>query len=128
MGKILDELLKSIPDSDVTVKVKEVCNAIWEEEKRNIKHTKTAPDGANIFLALEVSPRAKDEISYLTLERDPLEDFLAVYYSIRIKDYRNLPQGPPIMPKRIKAHSITENKPKKIMAEFAKLVKFYRGE
>lgn len=129
MGKLLDELLKEIPSSDLTVQVKEICNRIWDEEKRNIKHPKTAPDGANIFLSLEVAPRAKDEVSYLTLERDPLEEFVAIYYTIRIREYRKFSSSEiPVMPKRVKAHNIKEYKPKKIMAEFAKLVKFYRGE
>ena len=74
------------------------------------------------------NPRSKGEVSFLSLERDPLEEFIAVYYSVRLKDYRKGPQEMTIIPKRIKTHTIREVKPKKIMAEFAKLVKFYRGE
>jgi hypothetical protein len=128
MGKLLDELLKEIPDSDITVQVKEICARIWEEEKRTMKHTKALPEGANVFLALEVKPRSKGEISYVTLERDPLEEFIAVYYSIRLKHYRAGPQEIPLMPKKVKAHKLEERSAKKIVAEFAKLVKFYRGE
>jgi len=112
----------------MTVQIKEICNALWEEEKKNLKHPRSLPEGANIFLALELIPaRTKGEISYLTLERDPLEEFIAIYYTIRIKDYQNGHELP-IMPKRIKTHPLEGRSAKKIMAEYAKLVKFYRGE
>jgi hypothetical protein len=127
MGKLLDELLKEIPNSDTTVQVKEICNRIWEEEKEKVTHKKTLPEGANILIALQVEPRTKGEISYVTLERDPLEDFIVCYYSIKMKEYQ-MAQNIPVMPKRVKAHTINEHKPAKIMGEFAKLVKFYRGE
>jgi hypothetical protein len=128
MGNILDQLLKEIPESDVIVQVREICSKIWEEEKRNIKHPKALPEGANVFLALEVPPRSKGEISYVSLERDPLEEFIVVYYSVRISDYTRGPHEITIIPKRIKTHTIREVKAKKIMADFAKRVKFYRGE
>jgi hypothetical protein len=129
MGQLLNELLESIPSSDVNVQIREICFQIWEEEKSNIKHRKTLPDGANIFLALEVPPRKKGEISYVTLERDPLEEYIVGYYTIRIKEYQKVSTSAlPLMPKRVKTHTIREHKPKKIMAEFAKLVKFYKGE
>lgn len=128
MGKLLEELLNEIPESDVTVKIREVCLRIWEEEKRHITHPKALPEGANVFLALQVAPRGKDEVSYVSLERDPLEEWIVVYYSVRMNEYRKGPQKVTIVPKRIKAHTIKEHKPNKIMAEFAKLVKFYRGE
>lgn len=128
MGKILDELLKEIPESDTTVQIREICKRIWDQEKQNIKHTKALPDGANVFIALEVTPRAKGEISFVTLERDPLEEFISVYYTVKLNEYRKGPQEMPIIPKRVKSHTIKEHKPKKIIGEFAKLVKFYRGE
>ena len=129
MGQLLDEILESIPGSDVTVQIKEICLKIWEEERNNIPHRKTLPEGANIFLALEVPPRNKGEVSYLTLERDPLEEYIVGYYTIRLKEYQKASTNAlPLMPKRVKTHTIREYKPKKIMAEFAKLVKFYRGE
>jgi hypothetical protein len=123
---IIDELIKEIKTSDMTIQIQEICNKIWEEEKRNITHQNVVPDGANIFLAVQVPGRNKKDISFITLERDPLEEYVAVYYSIPVKEIRT--DGLPRMPKRFKSHRLEGLSAKKIMGEFAKLVKFYRGE
>lgn len=127
MLKIIDEILKEVPSDEILIQVKEICDAIRKEEAPTIKYPQVLPDGANIFLALEVPAKNKGEISFLTLERDPMDEYVSHYYSIRITDIRkttDLPQ----MPKRYQSHRIEGRSAKKIMIEFAKLVKFYRGE
>lgn len=124
MGKILDDILKEVKSNDLVEEVKEICNRIWKEEKVNITHPKIIPEGANIFLALQVPPKSKKEASFLALERDPMDEWVCNYYSMRISDIRDKPQ----MPRRRQSHRIEGRSTKKIMIEFAKLVKFYRGE
>jgi hypothetical protein len=127
MVKIIDEILKEVPSDEMLIQVKEICNAISKEEAPTVKYPQILPDGANIFLALEVPSKNKGDISFLTLERDPMDEYTSNYYSIRITDIRkttDLPQ----MPKRYQSHIIEGRSAKKIMIEFAKLVKFYRGE
>ena len=125
MGKILDDILKEVKSNEVVEEVKEICNKIWvEEEEQNVIYQKVIPEGANIFLAVQVPPKAKGEVSFLSIERDPIDEWVCNYYSIRITDMKGIPQ----MPKRYQSHKIEGRSAKKIMIEFAKLVKFYRGE
>lgn len=123
---IIDQLLKEIPSSDMTIQIKELCKKIWDEEKEKIRFQQVLPSGANIFIALEVPAKSKGEISFLTLERDPIHEYISNYYSIKINDIQtaDLPQ----MPRRYQSHTIEGRSAKKILTEFAKLIKFYRGE
>jgi len=123
---IIDQLLKDIPSSDITVLIKEFCTKIWEEESTKVKYPQVLPSGANIFLALEVPAKNKGHISFLTLERDPMDEYISNYYSIKIIDIQgaDLPQ----MPRRHQSHKLEGRSAKKIITEFAKLIKFYRGE
>jgi Mg2+/Co2+ transporter CorB len=124
---IIDQLLKEIPSDDITIQIKEMCNKIWEEEKDKIKkYHHVLPSGANIFLALQVPAKAKRDVSFLTLERDPMDEYISNYYSIKETDIQkaDLPQ----MPRRYQSHRLEGRSSKKILIEFAKLVKFYRGE
>jgi len=125
MGRIIDDLLKEIPSNEMVVQIKEICNQIWEEEKEGIKYPKMLPEGANIFLALEVPSKHKGDISFLTLERDPMNEYVSNYYSIKIPHIQ--PLDLPQMPKKYQSHKLEGISAKKILIEFAKLVKFYRG-
>jgi len=124
MGKILNDILKEVKSNEMAEEIKEICERIKKEEQGNISHPKVVPQGANIFLALPVPPKGRAELSFLSLERDPMDEWVCNYYSIRISDIRDVAQ----MPKRYQAHRIEGRSAKKIMIEFAKLVKFYRGE
>ena len=124
MGKILDDILKEVKSDVILEEVKEICIKIRVEELETIKYPKVTPSGANIFLSVQVPPKGIGEISFLSLERDPMDDWTCNYYSMRIKDIRDIPQ----MPRRYQSHKIEGRSAKKIMIEFAKLVKFYRGE
>ena len=123
MGQIIDDLLKEIPSSEKVIQIKEICNQIWEEEKEGIKYPKLLPDGGNIFLALEVPSKHKGNVSFLTLERDPMDEYVSNYYSIKIPHIQYIPQ----MPNKYQSHKLEGISAKKILIEFAKLVKFYRG-
>ena len=122
---IIDDILKEIPSDDITIQIKEMCQKIWKEEKNKIKYHQVLPSGANIFLALQVPAKNKRDISFLTLERDPMDEYVSNYYSIKEADIQaDLPQ----MPRRYQSHRLEGRSSKKILIEFAKLVKFYRGE
>jgi len=125
MGRIIDDLLEEIPSNEMIIQVKEICLKIWEEEKIKIKYPKLLPEGANIFLALEVPSKYKGDISFLTIERDPMDEYISNYYSMKTTDIQSsdLPQ----MPRKYQSHKLEGISAKKILIEFAKLVKFYRG-
>jgi len=117
----LDKILSEIPSSDMTQQVREMCDIIISEEKPKLKHAQYAPKGPNKFLILEVDGMLKKEIGFITLERESEEDYVGVYWAFRL-DKKEKP------PRKIKVHKIEGNTAKKIMYQFAKLVKFYRGE
>ena len=98
-----------------------MCDLIMFEEGGKMNHQQYAPKGPNKFLILEVGGMLKKEIGFLTLERESEEDYVGVYWAFRL-DKKDKP------PRKAKVHKIEGNNAKKIMYQFAKLVKFYRGE
>lgn len=121
---ILDDIIKEIePETKGnTEQIREICRQIAEEEP--VRHKEKAPEGANVFLTIEVPPRRKNEISYLFLERENEDKYLAVYSTMLAKDYQVMEKNP----KRVRVYEINEFRPKKIMNQFAKIVKLLRGE
>lgn len=126
MGEIIEELLKKIPSNEILVQIREICKEIWEEEKEGIEYHQALPKGANIFLAIRVPSKHIGDISFLTIERDPMEEYVSSYYSIKIKYIENIDH--PQMPRKYQSHKLEGRSAIKILSEFAKLVKFYRGE
>ena len=126
MGTIIEELFKKIPSDEVVVQIKEICKEIWEQEKEAIEYHQALPKGANIFLAIRVPSKNKGEVSFLTVERDPMEEYISNYYSIKIKYIQN--EDIYQMPRKYQSHKLEGRSAMKILTEFAKLIKFYRGE
>lgn len=121
---ILDEIIEEISSETKgnTEQIREICRQIAGEEI--MEHGEKAPEGANVFLTLEMPPRRKGEISYVSLEREHEDRYLAVYSTMLSKNYREMDSNP----KRVKVYEINEFKPKKVMKAFAKIVKILRGE
>lgn len=117
----LDKIISEIPASDMTQIIREMCDVIMKEETPRMKNIKNAPKGPNKFLILEVPGFLKREIGFLTLERESEEDYIGVYWTYRLGKEN-------AYPKKVRVHKIEGNSAKKIMYQFAKLVKFYRGE
>lgn len=129
---ILNELLEEIQSSERDEQVKILCDSIFEEEKKTIKHPPLLPMGPNIFLSLEVPGRRKAEICYVSLERD-MDKFIATVRVVKKSDYDewiiNRERRDPLPTlSKIRAVPINEDKPKKILREYAKVIKFMRGE
>lgn len=118
----LDKIIAEIPASNMTQVIREMCDVIMKEELKLMKNMKHAPKGPNKFLILEVPGFLKREIGFITLERESEEDYIGVYWSFRLGKADDRPA------RKIKVHKIEGNSAKKIMYQFAKLVKFYRGE
>lgn len=121
---IIDEIMQSIPSSTATEKILEICRHIQTEEHPKTEHPGKLPKGPNIFLSLEVPGRRSHEISYISLEREEEFNYLAIYRTTLIKDYQNADKHP----KRVNVREIRYGDPKKVITEFAKIVKMLRGE
>jgi len=124
MENILDSLIKSFGTNNKLQQMMQLCTIITEEEAPNINHPKKLPYGPNVFLSIEIPPRKKKKINYLTLERENEDTWVVILYEMLEKNYENEDEHP----KLIKAHEVKDHRPNKILTEFAKKVKFYRGE
>lgn len=118
----LDKIISEIPPSNMTQVIREMCDIIMEEELLKMEYVNNAPKGPNKFLTLEVEGFLKNEIGFITLERESEEEYIGVYWSFRLGKSADRPA------RKIKVHKIEGNSAKKVMYQFAKLVKFYRGE
>lgn len=117
----LDKIISEIPSSDMTQQIREMCDVIMKEEAPKMKNMKYAPKGPNKFLILELQSFRKKKIGFISLERESQEDYVAIFWSFKL-DKADKP------PRKVKVHKVEGNSAKKIMYQFAKLVKFYRGE
>jgi len=128
---ILDKVIAELKTDNMIIQLRELCKQITEEEnKKIIKYTERLPKGPNVFLSLEIPPLKNSEISYITLERDmSLEgeggtNWLIFVWTMNLKLYHDDAKGL----KRVKVYKIEGRSAKKILTQFAKKVKFYRGE
>jgi hypothetical protein len=122
---ILTKLLKEIKSDDALEKIRILCDQIFEQEKKNIEHILILPKGPNLFLVLEVPGRLKGEISFLALERESKDLYLAVLFVTTVKELQK--NDPPSI-KRQKVWEINDHRPEQILTGYAKYYKFLRGE
>jgi len=118
---ILSNLLAELDQDSVSgidEAVKKICDAIYDEEYKKFSYPLRMPKGANIFLAIECQGRDDMEVGFLTLERDSPGVFFVGYW------VGNKNSGQQPTTKRVKTWEIKENKPEKIILEYAKILKY----
>jgi len=121
---LLQETIKNLKSDDNSEKIKILCDQISKEEKEFTKHPERLPYGPNIFLSLEVPGRISQEIAYLTLERESVDVYLAVLYTLPLSQIRNKDVGV----KKQRVWQIEDHRPEKILTAYAKVIKYLRGE
>jgi hypothetical protein len=121
---VLTELLRDIKDRDEVEQVRIICDQIKDEEQKNNKNQHLMPRGPNILLCLEVPGRTQKEYAFLTLERDPAQEYIMRLWTVEVRKAKEMP--PPI--RVVWVERIREDKPKRVMKEYAKAYKFYKGE
>jgi len=117
----LDRIIREIPSSNMTQEIRELCDLIMKEEVPKMKYPQLAPKGPNKFAIIEIDGPNKKQKGFLSLERETEEDYIGVLWTLRLDKKEN-----PLRKKVV--HKIEGNSAKKIIYQFAKLVKFYRGE
>jgi len=117
----LDKIISEIPPSNMTQEIREFCDIIMKEEGPKITQLEHIPTGPNKFIAIEIDGLVRNQKGFLTLERESEQDYVGVLWILRPDKKEN-----PL--RKSRAHKIEGNSAKKIMYQFAKLVKFYRGE
>ncbi len=122
---IIEQLLKEIESSELDEQVIELCDKIMKEEQLNTKYSEYIPQGANIFLSLEVPEISKNKISFLSLEREYKEKYII---SLWTGFSENLVIGNEKV-KRIQTWNIDKfDSAPKILREYAKVMKYLKGE
>ena len=121
MGALLDELVNEIKGKDIDQQVKEICDIIIEQEKDSVKDEEYLPSGPNIFLALNCPGRVKDEIGFLTLERELQGEYVIGFWGIKPKIKND-------KLRRYKTWIIKEVNSKRIIRAFAEKLKYVRGD
>lgn len=118
---ILEELMDEIDSEEVSQQLRELCDKVSDEENKHIEHLVDLPKGPNIFLALEVPGRTRDEMAFLSLDRELPENYIAVLWTKRKK----LTDA---ALRKTKTWEIDESKANRILREYIRLVKFMKGE
>jgi len=116
---ILNILIEELGKHEPTEQIRAICEQIFEEEKENID-LDIAPQGPNIFLSLSIPPRYRGEATFICLERELDQSFIISVWSAKKVGVGDL--------KRVKVFRIKGHDPKEVMKEFARKVKFMRGE
>jgi hypothetical protein len=121
---ILRDLINNMKTDNIVEQMRILTEQIFEEESKEMKNINYRPQGANIFLCLEVPGSTINEIGFLALERETEDLWIASFWTlpkIALKDVK------PASRKK-KIHQITDHRPEKILTSYAKLFKFYNGE
>jgi hypothetical protein len=116
--------------SDLVEQMRIMCDRILEEESTEMPYISQRPQGANIFLCLQIPGSTKQDIGFLSLERDNEDLWLASFWSISERQLIATSEDETISssPRKKKTHEIKDHRPEKVLTEYAKLFKFYNGE
>lgn len=124
--EIIEQLLKEVKSSNLDDQVTELCDCIFEEEKNRIEYSQYIPKGPNIFLALEVPGTIQKEIAFICLEREFKEKYIITLWTGFLP---KLLSDESEKLKKVRTWSIDEFKqPAKILKEYAKIMKYMKGE
>ena len=126
---ILDDLISRIKTSPLVEQMRIMCDQILEEESKEMTYIDQRPQGANIFLCLQVPGSTQKDVGYLALERDNEDLWLASFWSMdEIQLIKAQQKEIESRPRKKKVHEIKDQRPEKILTEYANLFKFYNGE
>ena len=125
MGELLNEILSELKDSPIDEQVKAVSDKVMKEELETMERKDEIIIGSNIFLCLEIPGRTKNEVGFLTLEREAVETYIIGHW-VRFKPKKDKPEMPPY--KRVNVWPVKDDRPPKVLKLFAEKLKFMRGE
>ena len=126
---ILRDLISKMKTSDLVEQMRILCDQILDQESGEMEYIEQRPQGANIFLCLQVPGPTTHEVGFLALERDNEDLWLVSFWSISETDLKKVHDEDFISrPRKKKIHEVKDHRPEKVLTEYAKLLKFYNGE
>lgn len=125
---ILEEIISELPSDKLIDQLHMICKSILEEESPYFKYIEYASDGPNVLITLEVHGRNEKEVGFLSLEREGPETYLVVYSTLSNAELDTKKPDEASPPKRRRVWEVKDHRAIKIITEFAKQVKYLRGE
>lgn len=125
---ILENIIAELPSDELIEQLHMICTDILKEESPSFRYIEYASTGPNTLITLEVPGRNQREFGFLSLEREGPETYLVVYTTIPIMEVDNKSPDEAMPPKRQRVWAVNDHRVAKIMTEFAKTVKYLRGE
>ena len=125
---ILEDIIAELPTDKLIEQLHMICAKILEEEKPKFEYIEFSSDGPNTLITLEAPGRNKKELGFISLEREGPETYLIVYSTIPTMVIEVHTPDEAMPPKRQRVWEVKDHRAAKIMAEFARQVKYLRGE
>lgn len=129
---ILEDIIAELPSDKLIEQLHMIATNILEEEEPNFYYDKKildyASEGPNVLLILEVPGKYKKEVGFISLEREGPEVYLVIFSTLPIAEIDGKKPDEALPPKRQRVWEVKDHRATKIMTEFAKKVKYLRGE
>lgn len=129
---ILEDIIAELPSDKLIEQLHMIATNILEEEEPNFYYDKRildyASEGPNVLLTLEVPGKNKKEVGFISLEREAPEVYLVIFSTLPITEIDGKKPDEALPPKRQRVWEVKDHRATKIMTEFAKKVKYLRGE
>jgi len=125
---ILEDIITELPTDELIEQLHMICANILAEEKPKFTYIDYASDGPNTLITLEAPGRNQKELGFISLEREGTETYLVVYSTIPTIEMEIKKPDESSPPKRQRVWEVKDHRAAKIMSEFARKVKYLRGE
>jgi len=125
---ILEDIIAELPSDELIEQLHIISTQVLEEEKPKFKYMEYSADGPNMLITLEVPGRNQKEVGFVTLEREGTETYLIIFSTISLMEMNTKIPDEASPPKRQRVWEINDHRAVRIMTEFAKQVKYLRGE
>jgi len=125
---ILEDIITELPSDELIEQLHMIATQILDEEKSKFEYIEYASTGPNVILTLEAPGRNKKEVGFISLERESPEVYLVVFSTIPTHVLGTTKPDEAMPPKRQRVWEVKDHRATKIMTEFAKKVKYLRGE
>lgn len=125
---ILEDIISELPTTELIEQLHRIASQILEEESPKFKYMDYSSDGPNVLLTLEAPGRNIKEVGFVSLEREGPETYLIAFSTISMSEMATKNPDEAVPPKRHRVWEVNDHRATKIMTEFAKVVKFLRGE
>ena len=126
---LLGKVIAKLETKETTEQIRSLCERILaEESEEGMEEIEYGPVGPNIFLTLQVPGHTTKHIGFLTLERETEGSYLSVFWTLLKMEI--IPGDPEKTnsARKTKVWEIKEFKTEKILTEYAKTLKFLKGE